>query len=135
MHAAAPDPEAPGPARLGLAPGAVLMRRSSTSLLPLLALSLLLLLLPPPFGRAAAANATAATAASGALHRLLAGNKQTSGAGFGGGATFHTIFSTECTTYFDWQSLALVRSHRQVRRDRFRKPPCRPLAVKAHNDF
>ena len=29
-------------------------------------------------------------------------------------ATFHTIFSTECTTYFDWQSVGLVYSHQKV---------------------
>lgn len=27
----------------------------------------------------------------------------------------HTVFSAECTPYFDWQSLALVRSHKLVR--------------------
>jgi hypothetical protein len=30
--------------------------------------------------------------------------------------TMHTVFSAECTPYFDWQSLALVRSHKLVRR-------------------
>jgi hypothetical protein len=29
--------------------------------------------------------------------------------------SIHTVFSAECTPYFDWQSLALVRSHRLVR--------------------
>ena len=29
--------------------------------------------------------------------------------------SMHTVFSAECTPYFDWQSLALVRSHREVR--------------------
>ena len=28
--------------------------------------------------------------------------------------SIHTVFSAECTPYFDWQSLALVRSHRLV---------------------
>jgi hypothetical protein len=31
------------------------------------------------------------------------------------GVSIHTVFSAECTPYFDWQSLALVRSHRLVR--------------------
>jgi hypothetical protein len=29
--------------------------------------------------------------------------------------SMHTVFSAECTPYFDWQSLALVRSHRKAR--------------------
>ena len=28
--------------------------------------------------------------------------------------TMHTIFSTECNAYFDWQSLGLMHSHRAV---------------------
>lgn len=31
------------------------------------------------------------------------------------GVSIHTVFSAECTPYFDWQSLGLVRSHRLVR--------------------
>jgi hypothetical protein len=30
--------------------------------------------------------------------------------------TMHTVFSAECTPYFDWQSIALVRSHKLARR-------------------
>lgn len=26
----------------------------------------------------------------------------------------HTVFSTECSPYFDWQSVGLVHSHRKV---------------------
>jgi hypothetical protein len=29
--------------------------------------------------------------------------------------TFHTIFSTECNAYFDWQSLGLLYSFRKVK--------------------
>lgn len=32
--------------------------------------------------------------------------------------TMHTVFSAECTPYFDWQSIALVRSHKLARAPR-----------------
>ena len=44
----------------------------------------------------------------------ITADKQGAAYDFGGGMSFHTIFSAECSPYFDWQSLGLVRSHREA---------------------
>ena len=45
--------------------------------------------------------------------------------------SMHTVFSAECTPYFDWQSLGLVRSHREVRVAA--RPP--PRVIMLHGDW
>lgn len=60
--------------------------------------------------------AAAACVAVRAAHGGEAGKARAArAAAEGAEPTMHTVFSAECTPYFDWQSIALVRSHKLAR--------------------